>query len=184
MSSKYVQNILNLGRSQQFVLPYLFLRHEFFLAEMEATGNTFGNASRLKSQIDAIFAQIAFDRDAIFLDELRHPPGTGVEAQFAAYAFFGFHEDNTVFGTLLHGVRGAGGDAPGCFAVKTGDEAESHSGDLIHDFWANLVNPAQTGTVGKFLVGLTVNFTRVTADAFIHILKDHVITHTGNPPPS
>ncbi len=98
------------------------LSHLFGLAKFQAACGAVGYAGRGKSLVDPIHAKVAFFNLADLLVPLGGTPGAGGYAGFASHAQILVHKNDSVFASLLHGVGGAGRNAPGVFAMKAGHE--------------------------------------------------------------
>ena len=103
---------------------------------MQAFGNTLGDAGRIQALVDAVHAEIAFNRFAGRRVPLGRAPGAGRNTSLAADTEFVIHEDNAVLGSFLHGPRGAGRHTPGILAVEAGHKYIGHAREIVDFFRA------------------------------------------------
>jgi hypothetical protein len=155
--------------------------HIFDLAETQAMGGTGRHAGGLMPVIDPVHAVVAFDHFANFTVPLGRAPGTRRNACFAADTQLAVDKDDAVLPAFLHGAGGAGGDAPGIFAVVARHENVSRPGQAAHFLWTHLDDLTQPGACGKVFVGFALNFARAATNAFTGILKQVVLTHVFPP---
>ncbi len=149
----------------------------FSLFKMQTLGGAGGHAGRPEPVVHAVHAVVAFDHFAHFLVPLGCAPGAGGDAGFAADAEVVVHEDDAVLGPFLHGAGGAGGHAPGIFAVKAGHEHVGGFGDVVDPFGAHGNDLAEAGAFGQPLVDLARHFAGMATDAFFGVLEKKKGTH-------
>ena len=146
-------------------------------AKVQAFGDTFSDASRLQAVIDTIFAVVAFNDFSAFRMPLGGSPGAGRDARFTAHAYGSIHEDNAIFGALLHGTGGAGGHTPGLFAMKAGHKYVGHTRQVVDELGAHGNDLVQSGADGQVFAGFAMHFTAIASNTTFGILKNIVLTH-------
>jgi len=145
--------------------------------ELKALGGTYRDTGRLKTFIEAIHAEIAFDSLAGFRVPLGRAPGTGGHACLTADTKQRIHENDAVLCPPLHGPGRACSHTPGILTVKAGHECISCPGNGADKNRTNRNNFTKFGTNRQILVALARHFAAVAADALLGVLEQVVLAH-------
>ncbi len=145
--------------------------------KFEGRGRAPGNTGGLQAIIQPVLAHVALYYSPRGLIPLGGPPRTCRDTGLATDAFVGFDKHNAVFGPLLHGARGAGGNAPGLFTMKAGHEYEIDPRDAVFHSRPYTDDLAQARTDGYVVCGLAMDFAGLAPDAPILILINVVAAH-------
>ncbi len=161
------------------MLPAVLL-HFLHFPELQAVGDALGDAGGLQPLVDPVHAIIALHHPAGLRVPLGGAPGAGGDAALAAHAQGLVHVNDAVPGALAHGAGGAGGHAPGLFAVEAGHEHEGLTGDIPHHLGAHRDDLAEAGPDAQPFVGFAVHLAAQAADALALVLQDVINAHQSS----
>jgi len=145
--------------------------HLIGLFKMQAVRDAQGNAGGFQPGIKAILTVVALDHFTLLGIPLGCSPRAGGHTGLAADTQGFIHKYDAIRRPLLHGAGRTGGHTPWVFTVETRHETECRSRQVPdelrthHDYFDGFRPHRQ------FFVGLTRNFTGMTANAFLDILK-------------
>jgi hypothetical protein len=153
------------------------LGHLFHIPEFKTPGGAGGDTGRFQSLIHTILAVVTLFHLTGLAVPLGRTPGAGRHTGFASHAKVFVDENNAVTTSFLHGAGGAGRHAPRIFTMKTGHENKGYLGQPPDEFRTDLDDLAEFGSFGKILIGLALDFTGMTANAFFGVLVQIIFTH-------
>jgi hypothetical protein len=90
------------------------------LPKFQGMRRTSIDARGLQALVQAILAEVAFERLFCGLVHNRNVPWAGLVAGLASHAQFRLNKDDSILSALSHGACGTGKDAPRRIAVETG----------------------------------------------------------------
>jgi len=135
------------------------------------------HTSRLHTRIHPIHAIIALYHLADIGVPLRCSPRAGRHTAFASHAKGRVRKHDPITWPLLHGSRGASGDTPGIFAMKTRHEYIRSLWDAIDELGSDRDDVGRFRAAQEALVALARDGTAVTPDALLLILIQIVYAH-------